>query len=84
MTAMLLELPYPPNWSYEGAVDVLYVDGTAKEISYGTLQQGQTMTRETYAGHRWAVREVVSRELLMTVVAATPASRSLEAGSVPR
>ena len=65
-----LELHYATNWAYEGQVDVLYVDtGTGGEKSYGQLAQGSYMTRETYAGHTWNVREVGSRELLMSVVA---------------
>ena len=55
-TLMTLELHYPTNWAYEGEVDVLYCDGSS-ETSYGRLAQGQTMSRETYEGHRWAVRE---------------------------
>ena len=55
-TLMTLELHYPTNWAYEGEVDVLYCDGSS-EMSYGRLAQGQTMSRETYEGHRWAVRE---------------------------
>ena len=70
MALMNLELHYATNWAYEGQVDVLYVDtGTGGEKSYGQLAQGSYMTRETYAGHTWNVREVGSRELLMSVVA---------------
>ena len=51
---MTLELHFPSNWSFEGTVDVLYVDGASgSERSYGTLAQGSYMTRETYPGHRW-------------------------------
>ena len=60
-TLMTLELHYPTNWAYEGEVDVLYCDGSS-ETSYGRLAQGQTMSRETYEGHRWAIREAASRE----------------------
>ena len=52
MSLMTLELHYPSNWAYEGTVDICYVDGNA-EKSYGQLQQGSYMSRETYAGHRW-------------------------------
>ena len=69
---MTLELHYPTNWAYEGEVDVLYSDGSG-EMSYGRLAQGQTMSRETYPGHRWVVREAASRELLMSIVSARPA-----------
>ena len=73
MSLMNLELHFPSNWSFEGTVDVLYVDAaTGDEKSYGTLSQGSYMTRETYPGHRWNVRETTSRELLMTVVATAP------------
>ena len=75
MGTMTLELHYPPNWSYEGEVDVLYVDtNTRGETSYGRLAQGGTMLRETYEGHIWVMREAVSRELIMSVVAQKPAA----------
>ena len=69
---MTLELHYPANWAYEGEVDVLYSNGNG-ETSYGKLAQGQTMSRDTYPGHRWVVREAASRELLMSIVASRPA-----------
>ena len=69
---MTLELHCPTNWAYEGEVDVLYSDGSG-EMSYGRLAQGQTMSRDTYPGHRWVVREASSRELLMSIVASRPA-----------
>lgn len=73
-TLMTLELHFATNWSFEGTVDILYVDGsTGREQSYGSLAQGAYMSRETYPGHRWNARETKSRDLLMTVVA-TPAS----------
>ena len=42
-------------------------------MSYGKLAQGQTMSRDTYPGHRWVVREAASRELLMSIISARPA-----------
>ena len=77
---MVLELHFPSNWAHEGTVEVLYVDGE-NERSYGTLAQGAYMTRETYPGHRWNVRESVSRELLMSIVAAPPAPHIVKIGA---
>jgi len=74
---MTLELHYPVNWAYEGEVDVLYSDGSG-EMSYGRLAQGQTMSRDTYPGHQWVVREAASRELLMSIVAARPAGSATQ------
>ena len=73
MAAMTLVLHFPSNWAFEGSVDVLYIEPGGAERSYGTLVQGGTRTQQTYAGHRWAIRESASRELLMTVVAAAAA-----------
>lgn len=71
--AMTMELTFPFNWAYEGTVDVLYLDpSTGSEMSYGSLQQGRTMVRETFEGHHWLLRESTSRELLMSVVASQP------------
>lgn len=74
-TLMTMELHFPSNWACEGSADVLYLDATTStEHSYGTLSQGgMPMVRETYPGHTWIVRESVSRELLMSVVASAPA-----------
>ena len=74
-TLMTLELHFPSNWACEGSVDVLYLDtATGNERSYGQLSQGaMPMLRETYPGHTWIVRENVSRELLMSIVASPPA-----------
>lgn len=70
-----MELHYANNWAFEGTIDVLYVDSaTGDEKSYGTLAQGSYMTRETFAGHTWNVRESTSRELLMSVVATAPSA----------
>ena len=70
MAMMVVELHMPTNWAYEGTVDVLYVDAVSgKETSYGSLAQGSYMTRETFPGHTWNVRESTSRELLMSAVA---------------
>ena len=70
MSAMDLELHFPNNWSFEGTVDVLYVDATSgEERSYGSLAQGAYMTRQTYSGHVWNMRESSSRQLLMSVTA---------------
>ena len=70
MSAMDLELHFPNNWSFEGTVDVLYVDtASGEERSYGSLAQGAYMTRQTYAGHVWNMRESSSRQLLMSVTA---------------
>lgn len=74
MSLMTLEIHFPSNWAYEGTVDVLYLDPTTKiEKSYGTLSQGSYMLRETFNGHRWMIREQMSRELLMSVAASQPA-----------
>ena len=80
---MTLELHFPSNWACEGTVDVLYVDGgNSSEKSYGTLAQGQHMVRETYPGHRWNVREFVSRELLMSIIAAAPSGGGAQVVSI--
>ena len=50
-------MPYPGCTAYSG---------TSGEMSYGKLAQGQTMSRDTYPGHRWVVREAASRELTRT------------------
>ena len=80
---MTLELHYPANWAYEGEVDVLYSNGNG-ETSYGKLAQGQTMSRDTYPGHQWVVREAASRELLMSIVASRPAGGTAQPQLVMR
>jgi hypothetical protein len=73
MTAFAMEMVFPSNWSFEGEVDICYVDAsTGAEKSYGTLAQGKTKTQETFAGHCWNVRESRSRELLVSFVASQP------------
>ena len=75
MALVTLELFFPTNWACEGSVDLLYVDGASGvESSYGTLAQGGSLRQETYEGHRWNLREIASRELLMSLVAEAPAA----------
>jgi hypothetical protein len=73
MAKLVVEFHFPSNWSAEGSVDVLYSDPlSGGETSYGTLTQGATKRQETYEGHLWLLREAVSRELLLSIVARKP------------
>ena len=55
--------PHGELQSHDGCTHLLRLLHLTGEMSYGKLAQGQTMSRDTYPGHRWVVREAASREL---------------------
>jgi len=69
MVGVTLEFHFPANWAIENEVDILWSNGS-EEQSYGRLAQNRSITQQTYPGHCWILREVLSRAAVLRIVAA--------------
>jgi len=75
----------------EADLDLFWIDHGGQDRSYGVLRAGQTIRRQTYAGHVWTLRAaggdcfgVYQGEIDPGVVVVLPEHRRVEAADEPR
>ena len=53
-------------------VELFWINPLGQEDSYGLVKPGETVTRVTFLGHRWVVRDANTRQVLQRATATKP------------